>query len=130
MIGSFSNLTELVMYFDTDAKCLEFLEQQRWGNEVFCPHCGNSKTYRFSDGKRFKCASCREQFTAKVGTIFEDSKISLKKWYIAIYLVISNKKGISSHHLAKEIKVTQKTAWFMLQRIRFALGMDNNTIME
>ena len=125
-MDNFSSLIELVSYFDSEVKCLQYLEQRRWNGNILCPHCKHDKSYRFSDGKRFKCASCREQFTAKIGTIFEDSKISLKKWFIAIYLVTAHKKGISSHQLAKDIKVTQKTAWFMLQRIRFGLGADNS----
>lgn len=73
---------------------------------------------------KYKCADkdCDEQFNAKVGTIFEGSKVPLKKWFIAIYLLTSHKKGVSSHQLARDLKVTQKTAWFMLQRLRTALG--------
>jgi len=95
---------------------------QRWDSAINCPHCGSAKIYCFSDGIRFKCSECRQQFTAKVGTIFEGSKIPMRKWFTAIYLVTSHKKGISSHQLAKDLKITQKSAWFMLHRIRFALG--------
>ena len=125
-MDNFNSIIELISYFDTENKCLEYLEQKRWNGSIICPHCKNDKYYRFKDRKRFKCASCREQFTAKIGTIFEDSKISLKKWFVAIYLNTAHKKGVSSHQLAKDIKVTQKTAWFMLQRIRFGLGADNS----
>lgn len=113
---------ELMDYFSDEAKCLNYLLAQRFDGAITCPHCGDSKIYCFSDGIRFKCGACRQQFTAKVGTIFEGSKIPMRKWFIAIYLVTSHKKGISSHQLAKDIKVTQKSAWFMLHRIRFALG--------
>lgn len=123
--SNFDNLIDLITYFSDDKKCLSYLEEWRWDNgEPVCPHCSHKKVYRFSDGRRYKCASCREQFTAKIGTIFEDSKIPLKKWFVAIYLVTSHKKGISSHQLAKDISVTQKTAWFMLHRIRWGLGQD------
>lgn len=125
-MDNFSSLIELVSYFDIEAKCFQYLEDRRWQGNIQCPRCTHDKYYRFKDGRRFKCAKCREQFTAKIGTIFEDSKISLKKWFIAIHLVTAHKKGISSHQLAKDIKVTQKTAWFMLQRIRFGLGADNS----
>lgn len=122
---NFSNLIDLVTYFNDEKVCFKYLEEWRWNNQLpTCPHCGNQKAYRFSDGKRFKCSGCRKQFTAKIGTIFEDSKVSLKKWFVAIYLVTSHKKGISSHQLAKDIDVTQKTSWFMLHRIRWALGQD------
>ncbi len=122
MPQDFNSLLELVDYFTDEAKCLNYLLAQRFDGAITCPHCGGSKIYVFSDGLRFKCGSCRQQFTAKVGTIFEGSKIPMKKWFVAIYLVTSHKKGISSHQLAKDLKVTQKTAWFMLHRIRFALG--------
>lgn len=118
----FNSLLELIEYFTDEAKCLNYLLAQRFDGAIVCPHCGNSKVYCFSDGVRFKCGACRQQFTAKVGTIFEGSKIAMKKWFVAIYLVTSHKKGISSHQLAKDLKVTQKTAWFMLHRIRFALS--------
>lgn len=126
MIDNFNSLIEIISYFDSESKCLNYLELKRWDGKPVCPHCNHDKVYRFSDGKRFKCASCREQFTAKVGTIFEDSKIPLQKWYVAIYLVTAHKKGISSHQLAKDIKVTQKSAWFMLHRIRFGLGANED----
>jgi transposase-like protein len=118
----FNSLIEVIEYFTDEKKCLNYLLAQRFDGAIVCPHCGGSKVYCFSDGIRFKCSSCRQQFTAKVGTIFEGSKIPMKKWFTAIYLVTSHKKGISSHQLAKDIKVTQKSAWFMLHRIRFALG--------
>lgn len=75
------------------------------------------------NGKTYKCSCCNRQFSVRVGTIFEDSKVSLQKWFSAIYLVTSHKKSISSMQLAKDIGVTQKTAWFMLHRIRKALGL-------
>lgn len=94
----------------------------RWGSNVNCPHCQHSKIYKFSDGKRFKCSSCKSLFNVKTGSIFDNSKISMKKWFTAIYLILNHKKGISSYQLSRDIKVTQKTAWFMLQRIRLGLA--------
>lgn len=125
-IESFNSLLELYDHFSNEQKCIDYLVKQRWDGNITCPHCSNDKVYSFSDNKRFKCAKCRGQFTSKVGTIFEDSKIPLRKWFVAIYLVTSHKKGISSHQLAKNLKVTQKTAWFMLQRIRFGLGANED----
>ncbi len=119
---NFESLLELLEFFKDEKTCIEYYQQKRWGNNPVCPHCNNSKKiYKFSDGKRFKCAKCRSQFTVRVGTIFEDSKVPLKKWFIAAYLIINHKKGISSHQLGRDIKVTQKTAWFILHRIRTAL---------
>ena len=122
MPQDFNSLMEVMEYFTDEKKCLDYLMAQRFDGAIVCPHCASTKIYCFSDGMRYKCGSCRQQFTAKVGTIFEGSKIPMKKWFVAIYLVTSHKKGISSHQLAKDIKVTQKTGWFMLHRIRFALG--------
>jgi len=110
--------------FPDEASCLAFLETQRWGENGtnrYCPHCGSLKTYKFADGKLFKCGDCRKKFTVKVGTMFSDSHIPLQKWFYAIYLNTSLKKGISSIQLAKYLDITQKTAWFMLQRIRYSV---------
>jgi transposase-like protein len=121
---TFSSLIELLDYFSTTKKCEEYIQVKRWGNSPICPHCEGEKIYKFSDGKRFKCGSCKKQFTVRIGTIFQDSNVPLRKWIIAMYLNTCHKKGISSYQLAKDIKVTQKTAWFMLQRIRYGLGHD------
>ncbi len=117
---SFGSLSELLEKFSDEKKCIEFFTQIRFKSGIFCPHCGSRKKKHFSDGKKYKCADCRQQFTIRIGTIFEDSRISLKKWFVAFYLVSSYKKGVSSYQLAKEIKVPKKTARFMLQRIQFA----------
>jgi len=119
----YTNLFELVEYLKDEQTAIKHLEELRWKGNRACPHCGSTKTYALKSGK-YKCGDkdCDEQFTAKVGTIFESSKVSLKKWFIGMYLLTSHKKGVSSHQLARDLKVTQKTAWFMLQRLRLALG--------
>jgi transposase-like protein len=123
-IDSFKNLLDLVKTFDTEAKCSKYIALKRWGDKPVCPHCSHSdKVYRFTDGIYFKCGSCRKKFTVRIGTIFGDSKIPLVKWFPAMYLFTSNSKGISSVQLARQISVTQKTAWFMLHRLRY--GMEN-----
>jgi transposase-like protein len=127
MIEGFNSLIELIDYFDSEEKCIKHAQEKRWGGNITCPHCEHDKIYAFSDGKRFKCAKCRKQFTVCVGTMFEDSKIPLRKWFIAIYLLTSHKKGISSYQLAKDIQVRQRTAWFLMQRIRHQFGLDNPT---
>ena len=116
----FSNLIELTKVFDTEDKALEHLKEIRWHGKPHCPHCGHKKVYEFKGGNLYKCASCRKKFTPKVGTIFSDSKIPLTKWFISIYFITSHKKGISSLQLSKDIGVTQKTAWFILHRLRHA----------
>lgn len=119
---NFSGLVELMEKYKDDRLCTKYLVQKRWNGKIICPRCKDERVYKFKDGKRYKCGGCRDQFTARTGTIFEGSKISLRKWLIAIYMVTSHKKGISSYQLAQDLKVTQKTAWFMLHRIRFALN--------
>lgn len=116
----FDNLAQLLLTFKDEKTCLKHLKAMRWKNGIYCPHCGCTRIFTFSNGIHYKCAECRKKFTAKVGSIFEDSKIPLQKWFIAIYLLSSHKKGISSLQLSRDLGVTQKTAWFILHRLRFA----------
>lgn len=115
-----NSLMDVVRVFSSEKVCREHLKKMRWKNGIFCPHCGCVEIYAFSDEKHYKCSLCRKKFTVTVGTIFEGTKIKLQKWFIAIYLLTSHKKGISSLQLSKDIGVTQKTAWFMLHRLRQA----------
>jgi transposase-like protein len=110
----------LTKYKDEDAS-RKYFEGIRFRNGDYCPHCGFTTIYRFDDGKRYRCASCKKDFTIKTGTVFGESKITLRKWFIAIYLLTTCRKGISSVPLAKQVGVTQKTAWFMDHRIRKAM---------
>jgi len=122
MTTEFKNLTDLNKQFPNETDCIRFLASVRWGDKPVCPHCGKSrKIYVVAKGKLFKCADCRKQFSVRVGTIFEDSALPLTKWFMAIYLLMAHRKGISSMQLHRDIGVTQKTAWFMLHRIRFAV---------
>ncbi len=127
-LKKFSNLIELVTYFKSEEVCIKYLEKIRWDKDLSCPYntCTNSKIFKYKNGKTYKCSCCQKQFSVRVGTIFEGSKIGLQKWFAAIYLVTSHKKGISSMQLGKDIGVTQKTAWFMLHRIRKALGLQQS----
>jgi transposase-like protein len=118
----FSSLYELLEYFKDENTCLQYLAQQRWQGNVCCPHCQHNVIYTLQGAtKRYKCAKCRKQFTAKANTIFEDSKLPLRKWFMAIYLILSHRKGLSSYQLARDLKITQKTAWFLGMRIRNAI---------
>lgn len=132
MVAGFNSLMELCDYFDSEKKCLEYWKSCIWANGIVCPHCEGKKIYEFKDGIRYKCKACRKQFTAKVGTIFESSKIPLRKWFVALYLMGSHKKGVSSHQLARDLKITQKSSWHLLQRLRHLMGVDNdpNETME
>ena len=116
------SLLELTRVFKDDLTCRKHLEEMLWNGNPVCPHCAtDEKIYRYKNGKMFKCGTCRKQFTVTVGTIFEDSHVSLLKWFMAIWCVTNKAKGIASTQLADEIGVQQRTAWFMLQRIRYAL---------
>jgi len=114
----FKNLIELHNYFSTENKCWNYLENFRWNGHVICPFCNSDKHYKFKNSRTYKCKLCNKKFNAKIGTIFENTKIPLQKWFVAIYIATSHKKGISSCQLSKDISVTQKTAWFILHRIR------------
>ncbi|PQM28538.1 DDE transposase [Sphingopyxis lindanitolerans] len=120
MIKQFDNLMQMMAAFPDEQSAIDHLTAIRWKDGAFCPHCGSVKVYHFSDQRTHKCGDCRKRFSIKVGTIFEDSKIELRKWFMAIWLLTSYKKGIASTQLAKDIGVTQKTAWFMTQRLRHA----------
>jgi transposase-like protein len=106
--------------FPDEQSCIDYLTEIRWRDGMYCPYCGSNKVYHFKDQRNHKCGNCRKRFSIKVGTIFEDTKIPLRKWFIAIYFLTSHKKGISSVQLAKDLGVTQKTAWFIAHRLREA----------
>jgi len=109
--------------FPTEKSCIEHLEKMRWPKGIVCPCCGSCrKVYHVSRGEGYKCADCRKMFSVRKGTIFEESRLPLRQWFAAAFLLTSNRKGISSCQLAREIGVTQKTAWFMLGRLREVAG--------
>jgi transposase-like protein len=120
MITQFASLYDLMEAFPDEQSCIDHFTAIRWANGEFCPYCGHDKLYHFADKRTHKCAQCRQRFSIKVKTIFEDTKVPLRKWFMAIWLITSHKKGIASTQIAKDIKVTQKTGWFMLHRLRHA----------
>ena len=126
-----ANLKELFAKFSTEEACIKFFVQQRWDGVPKCPECGWDKTYVIDNGKRFKCANktCYKKFGVTVGTVFESSNIPLTTWFSAMYIIASHKKGVSSVQLAKDLGVTQKTAWFMLHRIRESLKDKNSPLL-
>ena len=126
----YKTVIDLVKEFPDERSCHQYLASQRWDSgEITCPHenCGHNQAYVFADGIRYKCKKCNTLFTAKTNTFMESSKLPSVKWLVAMYMVM-HKKGISSVQLSKDIGVTQKTAWFVLQRIRWALGFDNKDV--
>lgn len=117
----FETLFQMMAAFPDEQSAVDHFRAIRWADGAFCPHCGSTKVYHFSDARTHKCGDCRKRFSIKVGTIFEDTKIELRKWMMAIWLITSHKKGIASTSLARDLGVTQKTAWFMLHRLRHAI---------
>lgn len=129
MFPNIKSAYELVQTFPTEQKCIEFLEYMRWNNFPISPYDSDSKVYKCKSG-RYKCKNTGKYFNVKTGTAFENTKISLRKWFLAIWLVTSHKKGISSIQLGKDIGVSQSTAWFMLQRIRSCFSIENESKLE
>lgn len=119
MMGEFKTIFDLQKAFPTEQDCLNHLESILWADGVVSPFDATSKVYKCAGGK-YKCKNTGKYFNVKVGSIFEDTKIPLIKWFMTLFIFSSHKKGISSHQLAKDIGVTQKSAWFMLHRLRYA----------
>lgn len=126
------SIVELLDMFPTEEKAVEWLEDLRWGGEPICPHCGCFERISVAKSKKFTywCGDCRKHFTVKVGMVMESSKIPLRKWAVAIYYILTARKGISSLQLSKEIGITQKSAWFMLHRIREACKQGDLKLSE
>ena len=119
MDTSFKSILDLVKAFPDEQTCIDHLTALRWGGNVVSPFDETSTVYKCA-GNKYKCKNTGKYFNVKTGTIFEDTKIPIRKWFMALYVFSSHKKGISSHQLAKDIDVTQKTAWFVLHRLRYA----------
>jgi transposase-like protein len=122
MLKPFKSLSDLRHAFPDEDACINHFRTLRWpeADKIACPHCGVIGAHYTLKNNTHKCRDCLKKFSVRNGTIFEDSKISLMKWFEAIFLMTSHKKGISSCQLARDCGVTQKTAWFMLHRIRNA----------
>lgn len=120
------SLLEAVKYFADKDIALDFVRAMRWPQGVTCPHCQAPDPSFLKTRRIWKCRSCRKQFSAKVGTIFEDSPLPLSKWLPAIWMLANAKNGVSSYELGRALGVTQKTAWFMLHRIRLAMQSESN----
>ncbi len=120
----FNSIIELLKAFPTEQSCIDHLEELRWNGEVVSPFDSDSKVYKCANN-RYRCKETGKYFNVKTATLFDNTKVKLQKWFLAIWLVTSHKKGISSLQLGRDIDVTQKTAWFMLQRIRNCFGYDD-----
>ncbi len=119
---------ELMQMFPTEEAARDWFESKMWPDGRHCPHCGSVETTENSgkESRPYHCRDCKQHFSVRIGTILEGSKISLQKWVFAIYFHLTSLKGVSSVKLHRDIGVTQKTAWFMLQRIREAFDNDDD----
>lgn len=110
--------------FPTEDAAREYLINARWPTGIICVHCGHDEVWRIRDGKLFTCKDCRKQFTVRLGTVMEDSAIPLRKWLFGMYLFAIHPKGIASTTMAKQLGITQKSAWHMDHRLRKAFEHD------
>lgn len=124
MLPEFKSIFDLLKAFPTEQSCVNHLEKLRWNGNVVSPFDESSKVYKCA-GNKYKCKNTGKYFNVRTNTIFDNTKIPLQKWFLALYVFSSHKKGISSHQLAKDISVTQKSAWFLLHRLRYAFDHPN-----
>jgi transposase-like protein len=129
---TFKSILEFQKEFSTEEKCREYLEQQRWNGTPACPFCGSINVHRFPNGKIFKCREkeCRSKFSVTVGTIYENTKLPLTKWFLATYILSVHSKGISSLQFAGWLGITQKSAWHLNHRIREMLANNAPELLE
>jgi transposase-like protein len=117
-----TTLLEAIRYFADQDICFDFVKRMRWGNgPATCPRCAHQETSFLTTRRIWKCKGCKRQFSLKVGTIFEDSPLGFDVWLPAIWLIANSKNGISSHEMGRALGITQKTAWFVLHRVRLAM---------
>lgn len=119
------SLYDIGKAFPDEQSCIDYLEKMRWNGNVISPFDTTSKVYKCK-GNKYRCKNTGKYFNVKTSTIFDNTKMPLQKWFMAMWLVTSHKKGISSLQLGRDIGITQKSAWFMLQRIRSCFGLDKN----
>lgn len=127
IVTNFKSIFDLLKAFPDEQTCIDHLTKLRWNGNVVSPFHADSKVY-VCKNNRYRCKETGRYFNVKTATLFDNTKISLRKWFMAIYLITSHSKGISSVQLSKDIDVTQKTAWFMLQRIRNCFGIDTEML--
>jgi transposase-like protein len=120
MLTHFKTLTDLMIAFQDPQTAIDHFKAIRWAGGVVCPYCDHEKAYDLGEKNKYKCADCSRKFSVTVGTIFEDTKLPLRIWFGAIWLITNHPKGIASTTLAKDLGITQKSAWFVLHRLRHA----------
>jgi len=125
----FKSILDLIKAFPNEQTCIDHLETLRWNGNVVSPFDTTSKVYKCK-GNKYRCKNTGKYFNVKTDTLFDNTKIELQKWFLAIWIVTSHKKGISSLQLGRDLNITQKSAWFMLQRIRNCFGIENNNELD
>lgn len=125
----FKSLVEFMQTFPDESSCMKYLEQILWDGKPISPFDPTSKIYTCKDGK-YKCKNTGKYFTVRTGTMFDGTKIGLQKWFLAIWLITTHKKGTSSLQLGRDLNISQKAAWFLLQRIRTCLVIENDSELE
>ena len=130
--NNFNSLVQVIKHFSSEANCYSFLKHQRWSDGVVrCPYCGSVHiAHRNGAKQEYRCEHCNKSFSVLAGTIFENTKLPISKWMIGMYLISSHKNGISSVQLAKDIEVTQTTAWYMLHRVRTLMKQDEERMLS
>lgn len=124
-VKPYKSVKQLLDRFPTEQSCIDHLELVRWQGNVTSPFDAESRVYKCA-GNKYRCVNTKKYFTVRTDSIFEGSKIDFRTWFVAIYLFIINKRGISSYQLADELGVTQKTAWFILARLRFGIDPEDD----
>src|SRR5438132_342055 len=115
-------LQECIQYFSDEEICIQFVASMRWPNgDAPCPKCGSKDSVYMSNRRVWRCRDCQKQFSVKVGSIFEDSPIPLNKWLAGMWIIVGAKNGVSSCEIARALDITQKSAWFMMHRLRLAI---------
>lgn len=122
------NLIQIFKQFPDQESCIKHLEQKRWNNKPVCPYCQSDNTNPLPKELRHHCNGCRKSFSVRIGTIFDDTRLPLQKWFLAIALMLNAKKGLSSCQLARDIETRQATAWSMMHRIRKAMKQDTSLL--
>lgn len=125
----FKSILQLVKAFPDEQTCIDHLEQLRWNGNVVSPFDPTSKVYKCA-GNKYKCKNTGKYFNVRTQTMFDNTKIGLQTWFMAIFLLTAHKKGISSLQLGRDLNITQKSAWFMAQRIRNCFGLDVSEVEE
>lgn len=127
--AQFNSIISVINYFNDEQVCKQALAEARWGDDVVCPHCGKHHCTKRKDG-RYRCNQCKHNFSCTAGTIFENTKLPLQKWFIAMYLLSAHKKGVSSLQIARDCEVSPKSAWYMLQKIRTLFAQSDSVSLE